>query len=627
MRAVDIYRDKFRQSYYNDKHQDELVIEDRKKYITVMDELALRQPLWLQLTTDEFAEMKERMPSDGFLVHHYDAAGTPMVEVHVDLDDSFDAKRAALPLGGSFSVRFPGRLPHGELALTHPPAGLPSPGADLTRVDDSALNPAEPVGDAHADTEADSARDGTNAPPAIQKPPLPTIAAINKMKVHEMRMQLRGLGLPEDGTRPVMLQRLAEAVRAAAEERAAAERAAAEDSDSDADAEEWKVKRILGRRVVTQLVDDVAFDVVEYQVEWDYPDPENPTQDEVTWEKESNLSNAAEALHEFLAMQPIAQGCHFGHINGVCRCALPLIHIGQDESIFKAYQQSQYQWVVQGIRGLRKKTDGPGEMVSGFKDELRGFGHPLTKEELAALNRFRKARGKEPLTSSPAVRFLSYGKHKDGWTYEHFAAQVEDILDMYETIYPNAQVLLEVDWSSGHSKHREDALNVLSMSVNFGGKQSIPHPSKMVEGCVKENAILKLGDLQYFYFRSAEERRATGATDGLPDPPPFYKPADLPAAEYIGKAKGKKQILFERGMWIAGMIEKVDDDDQKGRDRSLSMDHVLGSCPDFYNETSALQTYVESRGHILVMSPKGHCELAGACDDTRGSGLVSAHSV
>jgi len=36
-------------------------------------------------------------------------------------------------------------------------------------------------------------------------------------------------------------------------------------------------------------------------------------------------------------------------------------------SSFKAYQKSKYQWVVNNVRGLRKKTDGPGEMVSGFK--------------------------------------------------------------------------------------------------------------------------------------------------------------------------------------------------------------------------------------------------------------------
>lgn len=333
----------------------------------------------------------------------------------------------------------------------------------------------------------------------------------------------------------------------------------------------------------------------------------------MTWELESNLANALEAMHEYLTNEPKQDGCMFGHVRGICRCSLPLIHTGQDESIFKAYQRSACQWVVQGVRGLRKKTDGPGEMVSGFKDELRGFGHPLNAEELSLMNAFRKARGRAPLSTSPAVRFLSYGKNKDGyWKYEQFSEQVVDMLDMYESLYPAAQVLVEVDWSSGHSKHREDALNVLAMSVTFGGKQAIPHPSLMVEGCLGAGSTLKVGETQYFHFRSAEERSDSGATDGKPDPPPFYKP-DLQPSEYVGQAKGKKQVLFERGLWKAGMVEKVDEDDPKGRDQSMSMDHVLAECPDFRNETSALQTLVEARGHILAMSPKGHCELAGVC--------------
>ena len=85
----------------------------------------------------------------------------------------------------------------------------------------------------------------------------------------------------------------------------------------------------------------------------------------------------------------------------------------------------------------------------------------------------------------------------------------------------------------------------------------------------------------------------------------------MPAEEYVGLAKGKKQILFERGLWKEGMVEKVDEDDPKGRDQSMSMDHVLGSCTDFRTEQTALQAMVEARRHILVMSPKGHCELAG----------------
>ena len=108
-------------------------------------------------------------------------------------------------------------------------------------------------------------------------------------------------------------------------------------------------------------------------------------------------------------------------------------------------------------------------------------------------------------------------------------------------MYPGAQICVEVDWSSGHSKHRDDALNVNAMSVNFGGKQPTPHASMMVDGCLGEGSTLALGELQYFYFRSAVERG-----DGQPDPPPFYKP-DLAPSEYIGLPKGKKQVHCKTG--------------------------------------------------------------------------------
>ena len=42
------------------------------------------------------------------------------------------------------------------------------------------------------------------------------------------------------------------------------------------------------------------------------------------------------------------------------------------------------------------------------------------------------------------------------------------------------------------------------------------------------------------------------------------------------------------------------------------MRHVLGNCEDFLNEVSALESLLLARGHRLIMSPKGHCELAGS---------------
>lgn len=66
MQLVNIYRDKYKQCYYNDKHQDEAVIQDRVQYIEVMDKLALRQPLWLQLPMHEYWVLRKRSNANGW---------------------------------------------------------------------------------------------------------------------------------------------------------------------------------------------------------------------------------------------------------------------------------------------------------------------------------------------------------------------------------------------------------------------------------------------------------------------------------------------------------------------------------------------------------------------------------
>lgn len=176
---------------------------------------------------------------------------------------------------------------------------------------------------------------------------------VKKMKVDELKGHLRTLGLDTAGLKHVLMERLLSAVQLPPPTMGAP--APADDSSESDDDQEWKVKRILGRRVVTHIVDAFSFEVVEYQVQWDWPDEDDPSKDEVTWEKETNLTHAHEAMFEFLASQPKQPNCEFGHLLGVCRCSLPLIHAGQDEFIFKAYQKSAYQWVVQGVRGLRTR--------------------------------------------------------------------------------------------------------------------------------------------------------------------------------------------------------------------------------------------------------------------------------
>ena len=164
--------------------------------------------------------------------------------------------------------------------------------------------------------------------------------------------------------------------------------------------------------------------------------------------------------------------CLFKHQHEDCKCHCEVIHTGQDESIYKAYQLSSRVWLVDGVCGLRKKPDGPGEMVSAFQDDVLGFGLPITAEQLVTLNAYRRRLYpsehyddknkeeeyfKEDLTMSPGVRFLNYGNAdgKEGyWTYVHLARQSDDVLDLYACLYPNYQIVGEYDWSSGHSKAR-----------------------------------------------------------------------------------------------------------------------------------------------------------------------------
>ena len=300
---------------------------------------------------------------------------------------------------------------------------------------------------------------------------------------------------------------------------------------------------------------------------------------------------------------------------------------------------------------LRPKSEGVGVMVSAFQSEIDGFGIQLSAEKLAEINVKRVAAHKVPLESSPGVRFLDYGKNKEGyWDAAMMETQVSDIMDVFEHLYPNHQLLLKIDWSSGHSKMKEDGLHADNMNAKYGGKQSKLRPSVLTEGCVGtapavakwvEHGVqtvrdmrLKVGDTQVFVFQPSDPPPFNCPTAPRHDTHNTAKPNKLvtprkkkgqaqpePAQTvpniiegYVGKAKGTAQILWERGLYDARM--KLDAPtiikDAVGHVVTIpSMRQVLSACPDFLNEKTSMQELVESRGHILCMTPKYHPELAG----------------
>jgi hypothetical protein len=88
---------------------------------------------------------------------------------------------------------------------------------------------------------------------------------------------------------------------------------------------------------------------------------------------------------------------------------------------------------------------------------------------------------------------------------------------------------------------------------------------------------------------------------------------------YVGMAKGIQQVLWERGLWVEGMVMSLTDKAKSKilvAHKALPQEHlladkVLAACPDFMEEKSALADLIESRGHILLLSVKCHPEMAG----------------
>lgn len=152
-------------------------------------------------------------------------------------------------------------------------------------------------------------------------------------------------------------------------------------------------------------------------------------------------------------------GCLVGHDPDACKCQLRAYRVGQDEACFKAFSHEGDEWVIAGLRGLGKKSEGPSLMVSAFQDEIRGFGFRLSETGVSAVNAYRAGGGYRALSVTPALWFLELGEHTEGyWTAEMLFEQAMDLPDCLEVLYPDRQVIMEVDHLAGHAQLRGGGL-------------------------------------------------------------------------------------------------------------------------------------------------------------------------
>ena len=88
----------------------------------------------------------------------------------------------------------------------------------------------------------------------------------------------------------------------------------------------------------------------------------NEKHDNLRKEMGSECGTLSVRFHEAAAAPRL-----FRHDADVCKCNKILYHIGQDESIYRAYAREGNEWVIQGMRGLQKKTEGRERWYPPFK--------------------------------------------------------------------------------------------------------------------------------------------------------------------------------------------------------------------------------------------------------------------
>ena len=77
---------------------------------------------------------------------------------------------------------------------------------------------------------------------------------------------------------------------------------------------------------------------------------------------------------------------------------------------------------------------------------------------------------------------------------------------------------------------------------------------------------------------------------------------------WAGKAKGLKQVLWERGLWKDGMVLKSKPDYKRVQD--MCMQTTLHKRPDFNLKIGVLTNIIQNKGHICLFCAKGRPEIA-----------------
>ena len=160
----------------------------------------------------------------------------------------------------------------------------------------------------------------------------------------------------------------------------------------------------------------------------------------------------------------------FGNVPQVAPGEKPLIRVTHDECTYYANCDQSYFWADDHTNVLRQKSLGTSIMVSYFVDEVIGF--------------LRDDRGE--------ARVLLETSREGYFTNEHLFKQVENGVDIFERVHPEAKGIFIFDNAPSHRKMADDALNANRMNVGPGGKQPVMKDTiwgGQIQKMVDENGI------------------------------------------------------------------------------------------------------------------------------------------
>jgi hypothetical protein len=154
--------------------------------------------------------------------------------------------------------------------------------------------------------------------------------------------------------------------------------------------------------------------------------------------------------------------------------------------------------------------------------------------------------------------------------------QVENAIDIFDRMYPDAQALFLFDNATTHQKRAADALSAKHM----------PKSCKI--------------------WRPGQLRMRDATFNGTEQP--LYWPDNH--SQFPGCFKGMKQIIQERGLWRNGLKAQCKSTCWSAcTGTACCCRRILFNQPDFVNQKSALEELIEDRGHLCTFYPKFHCEL------------------